>query len=138
MMREPPAYTDYHPHWLRRRASTYWWLQRRSYVAFIAREISSLFIAWSVAYLLLLVRATGQGDAAYREFLAWAATPPVVALNVVSLLFVLFHAVTWFNLAPAALVVHVRGRKLPGVLIVASNYAAFVVASAVIAWLLIG
>jgi fumarate reductase subunit C len=134
-MGEAHSYTTYHPRWLRRPVSTYWWLQRRSYVAFIAREISSIFVAWSVAFLLLLVRAVGQGEDSYRQFLAWGATPAVLLLNVVSLLFVLFHAVTWFNLAPAALVVHVGGTRVPGVLIAASNYAAFVVACAVIAWL---
>ena len=137
-MRERPPYTEYHPHWQRRRMSTYWWLERRSYVAFVAREISSLFIAWSVVLLLMLVRAVGQGVDSYRQFLAWTATPPVLLLNVVSLAFVLFHAITWFNLAPAALVVHVGGRRVPGSMIAASNYAAFIAACAVIAWLLVG
>jgi len=137
-MGEPFHYTDYHPQWLRPKMSTYWWLQRRSYVAFIAREVSSVFVAWAVAFLLMLVRAIGQGEEAYGQFLVWAATPLVLLVNVVSLVFIVFHAVTWFNLAPAALVVHVGGRKLPGFLIAASNYAAFVFASALIAWLLLG
>ena len=129
-------YTDYHPTWQRRRMSTYWWLERRTYVAFVAREVSSVFIAWAVVFLLMLVRAVAQGPDSYREFLSWAATPALLLLNVVSLAFILFHAITWFNLAPAALVVHVRGRKLPGRFIAASNYAEFIAACAVIAWLL--
>jgi succinate dehydrogenase subunit C len=137
-MGEPFHYTDYHPQWLRPKMSTYWWLTRRSYVAFIAREISSVFIAWAVAFLLLLVRAIGQGEDAYGLFLVRAATPLVLLANVVSLAFIVFHAVTWFNLAPTALVVHVGKRKVPGILVAASNYAAFVVASALIAWLLLG
>jgi fumarate reductase subunit C len=136
-MNEPPLYTPYHPRWLRRPVSTYWWLQQRSYVAFIVREISSVFIAWAVLFLLMLVYAVGQGEDAFRQFLAWAATPAVLIANVVSLGFIVLHAVTWFNLAPAALVVHVGGNKVPGAVIAASNYAAFVVASAVIAWFLI-
>jgi succinate dehydrogenase subunit C len=130
-------YTEYHPRWQRRTMSTYWWLERRPYVAFVAREISSVFIAWAVVFLLMLVRAVGQGEEAYRQFLLWATTPAVLLLNVISLAFIVFHAVTWFNLAPAALVVHVRGRKLPGSIITASNYAAFVAACAVIVWLLV-
>src|SRR5918999_1220476 len=120
-MRARVPYTEYHPQWHRHPMSTYWWLQRRAYVAFVAREISSVFIAWSVVLLLMLVRAVGQGEDSYRQFLAWAATPAVLLLNVVSLAFVLFHAVTWFNLAPSALVVRVRGRRVPGALIAASN-----------------
>ena len=129
-------YTDYHPSWKRRKMSTYWWLERRPYVAFVAREISSIFIAWAVIFLLMLIRAVFQGEDAYREFLAWAARPAVLLINIVSLVFIVFHAVTWFNLAPSALVVHVGGRKLPGNVIAASNYAAFVAACVVIAWLL--
>ncbi len=131
------AYTPYHPRWLRHRVSTYWWLQRRSYFAFILRELSSIFIAGFVAYLLLLIRAVSQGPAAYQEFLNWARSPGVVFVNLISLLFVVFHAVTWFNLAPQAMVVHLGGRRLPGALIVGSNYLAWIVVSAVVAWFLL-
>ena len=107
-------YTEYHPRWLRPRVSTYWWLQRRAYLKFILRELSSVFVAWFVVFLLLLVRAVSQGAPAYEQFLQWAAHPLVLVLNVVSLLFVVFHAVTWFNLAPQAMVVHVGGKRVPG------------------------
>jgi len=137
-MPDAPVYTEYHPRWFRRRTSTYWWLERRSYLAFILRELSSVFVAWSVAYLLLLVRAVGRGDDAYRQFLARSGRPLVVLLNLVTLGFVVFHAVTWFNLAPQAMVVRLRGRRVPGALIAAANYAAWAVASALVAWLLLG
>ena len=73
-MAEVPVY-NYHPRWLRRRVSTYWWLEKRSYFAFVLREGSCLFVAWFVFYLLLLVRAVLQGEAAYQELLAWSARP---------------------------------------------------------------
>lgn len=132
-----PGYTEYHPRWLRPHMSTYWWLSRWAYVKFILRELSSIFVAWFVVYLLLLIRAVSQGDAAYRGFLDWSAKPLVMAVNAVTLAFVVLHAVTWFNLAPQAMIVHVRGKRVPGALIAASNYAAWVVASAVVAWLLV-
>ena len=47
----------------------------------------------------------------------------MLALNVVSLFFVVFHAITWFNLAPKAMVVRVGNTRVPGLLIAASNYA---------------
>jgi fumarate reductase subunit C len=137
-MSEPAAYTKYHPRWLRSRPSTYWWLKRRAYLAFITRELSSIFIAWFVVYLLLLIRAVSQGDAAYGQFLGWSRHPVVVVLNVVTLFFVVFHAVTWFNLAPKALVLRVRGRRVPALWISASNYIAWAAASALVLWLLLG
>ena len=77
-MNDGPAYTDYRPRWHRPRMSTYWWVQRWSYVAFILRELSSLFIAWFVLYLLLLVQAVSEGEDAYKGFLAWSKEPVVL------------------------------------------------------------
>jgi fumarate reductase subunit C len=136
-MTPTPGYTEHHPRWYRPHPSTYWWLRRWSYVAFIARELSSVFVAWFVVYLLLLVHAVSRGDAAYQEFLSWSRSPFVLLLNVVALLLVVFHAITWFNLAPKAMVMHWRGRRVPGVWIAAANYAAWVVASAVLAWIVL-
>ena len=137
-MSERPIYTEYHPRWHRPRVSTWWWLKRRSYLAFILRELSSVFVAWSVVFLLLLVAALSGGEDGYRQFLAWAGRPVVVVLNFVSLFFVVFHAVTWFNLAPKAMVMRWRGRRVPGAWVAASNYAAWALASALVAWLLVG
>ena len=137
-MSEKPVYTEYHPRWYRPRMSTYWWLKRWSYLAFILRELSSVFVAWSVVFLLLLVAAVSGGEDSYRQFLAWAGRPAVLLLSAVSLLFVVFHAVTWFNLAPKAMVLRWRGRRVPGAWIAASNYAAWALASALVAWLLLG
>jgi fumarate reductase subunit C len=133
-----PAYTEFHPRFHRTRVSTYWWLKRRSYLAFILRELSSIFVAWSVVFLLLLVRAVDQGEESYREFLTWSARPAILLLNLVSMCFVAFHAVTWFNLAPQALVVHWQGKRVPGPWIAAGNYAAWVLVSALVAWLMLG
>jgi succinate dehydrogenase subunit C len=137
-MSEGPAYTEYHPRWFRPPVSTYWWLKRRSYLTFILRELSSIFVAWFVAYVLLLVRAVGEGESSYRQFLGWSARPVVLLVNVVGLSFVVFHAITWFNLASQALVVHARGKRVPGALITASNYLAWAAASALVVWLVLG
>lgn len=135
---ERPTRTAYHPRWLRPRMSTYWWLARRSHLSFILRELSSVFVAWFVVYFLLLVRAVNTGSAAYQQFLQWSASPLMLAVNALTLAFVTFHAVTWFNLAPKAMVVRLGGRPVPGVVIAASNYVAWVVVSAGVAWLLLG
>lgn len=137
-MNETSGYRQFHPRWIRPRTSTYWWLWSRPYFAFILRELSSLFVAWFVVYLLLLVRALGRGPAAYQELLAWSAHPLVLVVNVVTFFFIILHAVTWFNLAPKAMVVRVGGTRVPGLAIAAGNYAAWVVASALIVWLLVG
>jgi len=137
-MSEKSAYTQFHPRWYRTRVSTFWWLQRRSYLLFILRELSSIFVAWFVVFLLLLVHAVSQGDDEYQQFLAWSANPWVLLLNLVALCFVVLHAITWFNLAPKAMVVRLRGKRVPPVWIAGSNYLAWALVSALVAWLLLG
>src|SRR6266481_5148217 len=102
-----PPYTLNHPRWYRKRVSTYWWLQRWEYLRFVLREISSVFVA-----------------------------PFVVALNVLSFFFVVFHSITWFDLSARAMSIRVGGKKIPGFMISGPNFVAWFVISAVIAWLL--
>jgi len=118
-----------------RPVSTWWWTRKRSYFVFVMRELSSIFVAWFVAYLLLLVHAVGRGEAAYLDFLDWAATPWVVVLNVVASVFLVLHVVTWFSLTPQAMDVRIRGQKAPAALVVASQYAGLAVVSAFVLWL---
>lgn len=90
----------------------YWWARRRSYLRFMLREISCIFVAWFVLYLVLVLRAVGAGGNSYQRFLDFSANPVVVVLNVVALSFLLLHAVTWFGSAPRAMVIQVRGRRV--------------------------
>jgi fumarate reductase subunit C len=137
-MTEGPSYTDYHPRWLRHRVSTYWWLEKPSYFAFVLREGSCLFVGWFVVYLLLLVYRVLQGDAAYQEFLAWSAHPRVLVLNVISFVFLLYHAITFFDAAPRALAVHIGKTRVPERIVGVSHYAAWLVASVLVFWLVLG
>jgi fumarate reductase subunit C len=91
-----------------------------------------------VVFLLLLVFNVARGEEAYRGFMDWAAHPAVVAVNAISLLFVVFHSVTWFNLAPKAMIVKIRGRRLPPRIVAVAHFGAWVVASAVVAWIVLG
>jgi fumarate reductase subunit C len=127
--------TDTEVRLYRPRVSTWWWTRKRTYFVFVMRELSSIFIAWFVVFLLLFVRAVGQSEAAYQGFLDWAAAPWVVALNVVALMFVLLHTVTWFSLTPQAMEVRIEGHKVPAFHIIAGQYTGLVVVSLFVLWL---
>ena len=129
--------TEYLPKCYHPRVSTYWWLARWAYFKFILREISSVFVAWIVVLTMLQIRALTRGPAAYAEFQQWLANPLVLALNVISFFFVVFHAVTWFNLAPQAIVVRIRGKRLPGLAVATPNYLGWVLVSAIVAWIIL-
>lgn len=130
------AYTEYHHRWLRRRVSTYWWLEKPAYLAFILREASCVFVAWFVAYLLLLIQAVRHGPARYEEFVAWSATLPIVFVNVVTLAFMVYHAITFFEAAPRAMAIRIGRTRVPPHLVRAAHYAAWIAASILIGWLL--
>jgi fumarate reductase subunit C len=118
--------------------SVFWWVSKPTYLLFVLRELSSIFVAWTVVYLLLMARAVGGGPAEWQAFLDWSSSPWLIAVNVVSLLFVLYHAITFANLTPQAMVVKLRGRTVPGPLMAASVYLGWLVVSAILAWLVVG
>ena len=120
---------------LRQPMSTWWWLRKRTYFVFVMRELSSIFIAWFVLYLLLFVRAVGRGGAAYDDFLDSASSPWLVTVNVVAFVFVLLHTATWFLLTPQAMVVAVRGHRVPAAAIIGAQYVGLAVVSAFVFWL---
>ena len=131
------GYTEFHPRWYRRRMSVLWWVGRRSYLIFVLRELSSIFTAWSVVFLLLLVHAVSEGSRQYRQFLNLSSNPWMLTLNVITLAFLVFHAVTWFNLAPQAMVVRLRGKRVPRSWIAGAHYAGWALLSALAAWLIL-
>jgi len=131
------GYTPYHPRWYRRRVSVWWWLQSRSYTGFVLRELTSVFVALFALVLLWQIRALGQGPDAYARMLARLRSPLFVTLDALALAFVLFHSITWFNLAPKAMVVRLKGKRVPDLLVAGANYAAWVVLSAAVAALLL-
>jgi fumarate reductase subunit C len=129
--------TEYLPKSYHPRVSTYWWLGRWPYLKFILRELSSVFVAFFVVVTLLQIRALGQGTVEYTAFQQGLKSPLILAINAVSFLFVLFHTVTWFNLAPKAMAVRMGGKRLPDLMIAAPNFIGWVVVSAVIAWIIL-
>ena len=134
---EPKPYTLYHPRWYRPRVSTYWWLGRWPYLKFILRELSSIFVAWTVALMLFAIAAVVRGPGAWADFLETLRNPVLVAINVMALGFVLFHTVTWFNLAPHALAVRLGGRRVPNLLISGPHYVLWLALSAAVLWFLL-
>jgi len=131
------GYTPFHPRWYRRRVSVWWWLESRSYTGFVLRELTSVFVAFFALVLLWQIRALGHGPEAYARVLARLRSPLFVTLNAVALAFVLFHSITWFNLAPKAMVVRLKGKRVPDLVVAGANYAAWIVLSAAVAAILL-
>ncbi len=121
-----------------KRVPIFWWARKWSYARFILRELSSVSVAAYAVVLILLVRAVGAGPAEYRAFMEVFQTPLSIGLSVVAFAFAVLHSVTWFNLAPKAMVIRVGKTVVPPAAIAGMNYAAWIVVSAAVAWILLG
>ena len=133
-----PPYTPYHPRWYRTPVSTYWWMHRWVYFRFVLRELTSFGVAYFCVMTLLYVRAVCRGPEAFQAFQSRLASPLFVCMTVVALLLALFHTTTWFSLSAHAMVVRIGGKRVPGSLITAGNYFAWIVVSAFFIWLFMG
>lgn len=114
-----------------------WWLKRPAYTKFMVRELTSAFIAPYALFLLVLVCAAkepGRFHALYQSL----RSPLSVALHLVVLFFALFHAITFFNLTPRALVVRVGEEKIPDSAIALLHYLGWAVVSVVLLFLALG
>jgi fumarate reductase subunit C len=129
-------YTLYHPKWYRRPVSVWWWLERWPYTRFVLRELTSIAVGFFALLTLWQLRALHGGEAAYQRFLTQVESPAFIALSVFFLGGILFHALTWFHLAPKAVVVRLAGRRVPDGLIVLSNYVGWIAVSAMVVWIL--
>jgi fumarate reductase subunit C len=104
---------------------------------FVLRELSSIFVAYFVLITLLQIHSLSRGPEAYARFEERMRNPLMIVLNAISFLFVLFHTITWFNLAPRAMVVRLGGERVPDTLVAGSNYLAWLVISAAVAWFIL-
>jgi len=129
----PPARKPYV-----RPISATWWLKRSSYLLFMLRELSSVFVAGYVVIFLVMIRRLSQGPAEYEAFLAALRSPLAILFHIVALAFALLHTITWFNLTPKAMAVWRGEERLPAAMLIVPNYVAWIVLSGVIAWFVLG
>jgi fumarate reductase subunit C len=102
-----------------------WWLKKPSYVLFMLRELSSVFVALYALCMLSLLYAVSQGQASYESWIATSQSPAAVLFHLVVLVFVLYHTVTWFRISGR---IFGKGALSPGI-VVAANYAVWLVVS---------
>ena len=121
-----------------RPVSNTWWLKRKTYILFMIRELTSVFVAGYCIFLLVLVYKLTQGANAYGDFMAALKSPISVALHLITLIFVLYHTITWFNLTPKILVLYRGEERIPQGLVAGMFYIGWVVVSVIVAWLVLG
>ena len=121
-----------------RPVSNTWWLKRKPYILFMIRELTSVFVAGYCIFLLVLVYKLTQGAEAYDNLMAILKSPSSVALHLVTLSFVLYHTITWFNLTPKILVLYKGEERISQGLVAGTFYAGWVVVSIIVTLLVLG
>lgn len=115
-----------------RKMSATWWLKKQSYFLFMLRELSSVFIGIFLVLFLIHIYQLTRGPEAYAAFAQKLSSPGWIIFNLVTLLFALYHSITWFYSSAIVLPLRIGERELPRNLFVALNVGALVVVSLVI------
>jgi fumarate reductase subunit C len=107
-----------------------WWLRNPFFVKYMAREITSVFVALYALILLVGVVRLSQGEAPFEEWVASLGSAPAIALHMGLLGVFLYHTLSWFQVMPKTMApIVIGGRKVPAWAITAGGMAASLVAS---------
>lgn len=110
-----------------------WWYRNPRFLLYVLREGTSVFIALYMLVLLWGLTALAIGPGAWAGWLGFLASPLSMVLHAVVLAAVVFHSITWFQVAPkAAPPLRLRGKQVADETIVRGGYAACAAATLVI------
>ena len=110
-----------------------WWLSHSRYKSHMAREATCLFIGVYTVVLLVGLKRLSEGQGAYENFLAALNSPLAILFHLLALAFTVFHTASWFNVAPKAMPpVQLGEQVVPGGVIVAAQYAGWIIVSLVV------
>ncbi len=122
-------------HFIRKLPAT-WWLRKRTYLLFMLRELTSVFVVAYAIFLIVVVWRADDASSFTRLFDA-LDSPIALVLHLILLAVLLFHTITWINLTPKVLVLFRDDEPVDPRLVAGANYVAWVVASTVLAWLVL-
>ena len=122
----------------RKPISNTWWLERKQYFFFVIRELTSIFVAGYCLFLLFIISEIGDGQEKYTLLILSLKSPISLALHFISLPFLLYHTITWFNLTPKIMKLQIGEEIISEKLIVGLVYISWGILSLIIFWLILG
>ena len=111
-----------------------WWTRNRHYFTYILREFTAVPMALWLLWFLVEVQRAQNGTAGYFPH----SSIGFVIFSVICLLFALYHSFTFLSLAGVIIHLKFMGKPVPPRAIVATMFGLWLVASIVIAAVLIG
>lgn len=88
-----------------------WWKKLPFYRFYMLREGTAIPAVWFSLELMYGVYALKHGPEAWASFVGFLQNPIIVVLNLIVLAAALLHTKTWFELAPKAANIIVKGEK---------------------------
>jgi fumarate reductase subunit C len=115
-----------------------WWLRNHHLTLFMIRELTSLFVAGYTVFLMVMLYRYHQGGNHWTEFFETLGRPESIILQLIALIFVVFHSITWFNLTPQIVIVWRGEDKVSPLAIAGGHYALWLIVSIIVWWVAVG
>jgi len=112
-----------------------WWLSRPSYARYLLRELTCVFVGAYAGAWILGLNALAGGRAGWEGFLAMMMSGSGLLFQVVALISVLYHMVTWFELAPRSMRLRVGGRSVSPMTVIVGHYIVWAAVTVAVLWL---
>lgn len=112
-----------------------WWLVRPSYVRYMLRELTCVFVGAYTGVWIAGLYALARGHAQWFAFLEALESGVGIVFQLVCLAFVLYHTVTWFALAPRTMPPTVTAQPGRARAITGAHYVVWAVITIGILWL---
>ena len=106
-----------------------WWMRIPYYTRYMARELTSVFVAaYAVVLLVGLVRLN-QGEAAFNGWLQALKSPLSLVFHLIVLATFVYHTWSWFKIMPLTMpVMFIGGKRVRPATITGTGIAAAVIA----------
>ncbi len=112
-----------------------WFTQRRGYRLFMVREVTSVFLAAYLIYLIVWIYRLAQGPETFADTIDTARHPLSVVLHILTLCAALYHSITWFNLTPKIMPMYLGEDRVPDFwAAIIMGYLPWIAVTVVILW----
>ena len=122
----------------RKPVSNTWWLERKQYFFFVIRELTSIFVAGYCLFLLFVISEISDDQEKYTLLILSLKSPISLVLHFISLPFILYHAISWFNLTPKIMKLQIGEEIITDKLIVGLVNISWGILALIIFWLILG
>lgn len=109
-----------------------WWKKLPFYRFYMVREGTAVPAVWFSILLICGLFSLKHGPESWASFVDFLQNPIVVILNLISLAAALLHTKTWFELAPKAANIIVKGEKMGPEPVIKGLWGVTIVATVVI------